>query len=112
MPLWPPKPKLLDSVGPGVQGRASPRTRSISGSSGSTAVVTAVGGIRLAAHRLDDGDRLDGTGRAERVAGDALDRRDGRAGGAEQLGHRLRLGGVVERGGGAVGVHVGDVGRR
>ena len=29
-PLWPPKPKLFDIVGPGVQGRASRMTRSMS----------------------------------------------------------------------------------
>jgi methylated-DNA-[protein]-cysteine S-methyltransferase len=34
-PLWPPKPKLFESTGPGVQGRASPTTRSIGAMSGS-----------------------------------------------------------------------------
>ena len=43
--MWPPKPKLLEIVGPGSHGRGTPITRSIGGSSGSTAVVTAVGGM-------------------------------------------------------------------
>ena len=49
--------------------------------------------------------------RPRRVAGDALGRGDRRTGRAEQLGHRLGLGGVVERRRRAVGVHVRDVGR-
>lgn len=43
-PLWPPKPKLFDIVGPGSHARPDPVTRSI-GNSGSTLVVFAVGGI-------------------------------------------------------------------
>ena len=42
-PLWPPKPKLLDIVGPGSQSRASPVTTSMPRS---TTLVFAVGGIR------------------------------------------------------------------
>ena len=41
-PLWPPKPKLLDIVGPGSQSRASPVTTSMPRS---TTLVFAVGGI-------------------------------------------------------------------
>ena len=44
----------------------------------------------------------------ERVTGDALDRGDRRALGAEQLDDRLGLGGVVERGRGPVGVDRGS----
>lgn len=43
-PLCPPKPKLLEMLGPGSQSRAAPVTRSIPSSS-STSVVPAVGGI-------------------------------------------------------------------
>ena len=43
-PLWPPKPKLFDIVGPGVHGRGAPRTRSIL-RAGSSSVVPAVGGM-------------------------------------------------------------------
>ena len=42
-PLWPPKPKLLEIVGPGSHSRGSPLTTSIPTS---TTLVFAVGGIR------------------------------------------------------------------
>src|SRR5688572_12890800 len=45
-PLWPPKPKLFDSVGPGSHGRGSPVTTSMCMSASST-LVLAVGGIAL-----------------------------------------------------------------
>ena len=62
MPLWPPKPKLFESVGPGSHGRASPMTRSVV-ISGSTSVVPAVGGMRRFSNDEQDGDGLDGAGR-------------------------------------------------
>ncbi len=43
-PLWPPKPKELDSVGPGSQGRGPPVTTS-RWTSGSSSLSPAVGGI-------------------------------------------------------------------
>ena len=44
VPLWPPNPNEFDRVGPGVHGRPSPVTMSISGSSGSRSAKPNVGG--------------------------------------------------------------------
>ena len=108
-PLWPPKPKLFEMVGPGSQARGSPITRSIWGSSGSTSVVIAVGGIRRR--------RIDSITATASMAPAAprecpvtpLIEVTGGPGETEQLVERLGLGGVVQRGGGAVSVDLADV---
>ncbi len=74
-PLWPPNPKLFEIEGPGVQGRGSPTTRSISMSS-SGAVVFAVGGISPCWIDSTQRSGLEGAGGAERMAGHAFGRDD------------------------------------
>ena len=107
-PLWPPKPKLLEIVGPGSHSRGSPLTTSMPTS---TTLVFAVGGIRRWCIDSKHRGRLERAGRAEGVAGDALGRGHRRSGLAEHGDHRVRLGGVVERRRRAVGVDLPDVAR-
>ncbi len=110
-PLWPPKPRLFDIAGPGVQGRAAPITRSISMPSSST-VVPAVGGISAVLHRQQQGGGLESPCGAEGMAGDALGGGHRHSTGAEDRGDCCGFCRVVERGAGAVGVELLDVAGR
>jgi hypothetical protein len=83
--LWPPKPKLFDSTGPGVQGKADVGTSTSRVSSrfwcpawGDDGVLDAQG----------DRDGFDGAGCAEGLPSNALDARHRRAPGAEQAPQR------------------------
>ena len=108
-PLWPPRPIAFESA---TSTCVSPRVV--------RDVVEVALRVGLAvvdrrrqhpvAQREHAHDRLDRAGRSERVAHHRLRRRDGELVGvvAEDVLDRLRLGGVAERGGGAVRVDVAD----
>ena len=108
LPLCPPKPRLFEIDGAGVQGRADPTTRSIA-NSGSTTVVPAVGGIKFVLHCQQHGDGFERARCTEGMTSDTFGRCHRHASWAEDLGDRCGLGGIVERRRGPVGVYVADV---
>ncbi len=106
-PLWPPKPKLFEITGPGSQGGLADDEVDVH-------VVVEHLGVRRrrdqpVLDRQQRGGGLERAGGAERMSGDALGRHDRDGAGTEHRGDRGGLGGVVERGRGAVGVHLLDV---
>ena len=108
LPLCPPKPKLLEIVGPGSHGRGA-----ADDDVDAEVDVDGVGGRRdlPVLERQQHGRRLECPGGAEGVSGDTLDRRHRRAGLTEHLEHGFRLGSVVERRRRPVSVDLADVGR-
>ena len=124
-------PALVRSAGRGRGSRCGRRSRSCSTGSGPASTarglaehdvdrrergIDGLGAVgrrdQPVLHRQHDGGRLERAGGAEGVTGDALRRRDDRAGRAEHLGDGLGFGRVVERRRRAVRVDVHDVGRR
>ena len=76
LPLWPPKPKLFDMRGAGCPRAGGAHDEVDLECRRSSTLVLAVGGMRRCSHRQQHGGGLERAGGAERVAGDALGRRD------------------------------------
>ena len=105
--LCPPKPNEFEIAGRVADLARRPATTSSSMSS-PTRSRLAVGGDDAVADREQRRDRLDRAGSADQVPGHALGRGDRRRRVAEDLADGLGFGGVVERRGRAVRVHVPD----